>query len=82
MLTGKRFRLEQATLGVKASDTGKRCAVTIPAGSIIKVISGSDSNGVLSVQWEARALEMLLVDVNVKGVEIDEPSHSDLSARA
>ena len=75
MLTGKRFRLEHATLGVNASDTGKRCAVTIPAGSIIKVISGSDtSKGVLSVQWEARAIEMLLVDVNVRGTEIDDLS--------
>jgi len=35
MLIGKRFRLERATLAVKLID-GKKTAVTIPAGGLLK----------------------------------------------
>lgn len=72
MLTGKRFRLEKSTLGVEVAD-GKRCAVTIPSGATIKVVSGPKSgDGLVKVLWEAHALDVFAVDVEARGIEIPE----------
>jgi len=77
MLTRKRFKLERATLGVETVD-GKRLAVTIPAGSIVMVLSGpKNGDGIVDVLWEDRTLGMFAVDVDVRGTEI-----TDQSARA
>lgn len=38
MLTGKRFRLETSTMAVETV-SGKRVAVTVPAGEAIKVLA-------------------------------------------
>ena len=71
MLTGKRFKLERGTLSVESVD-GKRTAVTVPSGSIIKVISGPKNNeGLVTISWEGRTLEMFAVDVDVRGTEIE-----------
>lgn len=70
MFSGKRFRLERATLAVEAVD-GKRLAVSLPAGTILKVISGpKNGSGLLNVLWEGRSVEMFAVDVEVRGTEI------------
>ena len=74
MLTGKRFRLERATLAVGDGD-GKRRAVSIPAGSVIKVVAGpNNGDGMVDVVWDGRIVEMFEVDVNVRGTEIDDKS--------
>ena len=73
MLTGKRFRLERATLGVGNSENGKRRAVTIPAGAIIQVASGpNNDDGMVHVHWDDQVVEMFLIDVNVRGTEISD----------
>jgi hypothetical protein len=70
VLTGKRFRLERATLAIDAGGPARR-AVTIPSGSIIKVISTpQDTQGIIEVSWENRILQMFAVDVNLRGTEI------------
>ena len=70
MLTGKRFRIERATLAVDGSGP-KRRAITIPAGSIIQVISTRmDTRGIVDVLWEDRTFEMFAIDVEVRGAEI------------
>ena len=74
LLTGKRFKLEKATLGVERID-GKRRAVTISAGEVIKVLSGpSDDDGMVDVLWDGRSLEMFAVDVDFRGTEIVDQS--------
>ena len=74
MLTGKRFRLERATLAVDGVD-GRRKAVTIPAGAILKIVSGpNNGDGMVNVNWDGRTFEMFEVDVNVRGTEIDDTS--------
>jgi hypothetical protein len=74
MLTGKQFKLERATLAVGDGD-GKRKAVTIPAGSVIKVVAGPDNgHGMVDVLWDGGLVEMFEVDVNVRGTEIEERS--------
>lgn len=70
MLTGKQFRLDRATLAIDTVD-GKRRAVTIPAGTVLKVVSGpTDGNGMVNVLWDGRTLEMFAVDVDGRGTEI------------
>jgi hypothetical protein len=73
MLIGKRFRLERATLAVKVID-GKKTAVTIPAGGIVKVLSApQDGQELVTVLWEQHQLQMFAVDVDVRGTEIKDP---------
>ena len=77
LLNGKQFRLERGTLAVEGvnSPDSKPRAVTVPAGAIIKVISGpQDGDGLVSVLWEGRTLGMFEVDVNVRGTEITDES--------
>ncbi len=75
MLSGERFRLERATLAVENNTEGRRKAVTVPVGSIIKVVAGpNNGDGMVNVLWDGRVLEMFAVDVDVRGTEIHEQS--------
>jgi hypothetical protein len=76
MLTGKCFKLENPTLALDTID-GKRVAVTIPTGAIIKVVSGPINEGAastLKALWDRRTVTMFAVDVSVRGIEIKEGS--------
>lgn len=75
MLTGKRFKLERATLALGVVD-GKRKAVTIPVGTIIKIVSDPTGDGdqMLDVLWEDQLVSMFAIDVDVRGTEIVERS--------
>jgi hypothetical protein len=54
---------------------GKRVAITVPAGSTIKVVSGptSESDRLVDVVWAGRTVAMFAYDVNVRGTEIKDP---------
>ena len=70
MLTGKRFTLRQETLALHVAE-GKRCAVRIPVGAMIKVVSGPTSgDGVVDVLWEGRTVAMFQVDIEQRGQEV------------
>ena len=72
MLSGRRFRLERATLAVETLD-GKRGAVTVPAGTILTVASGPvNGDGILEVLFEGRMVSMFGVDLDVPGTEVTE----------
>ena len=75
MLTGKQFKLERATLAAGNNAEGRRKAVTVPVGAIIKVVAGpNNGDGMLNVLWEGQTLEMFEIDVNVRGTEITDKS--------
>jgi hypothetical protein len=77
MLSGKKFRLERATLAIDIP-AGKRTAVTVPSGACLRVISGPvDKSGLLHVAWDGKTVEMFEIDILERGVEI-----MDLSAGA
>jgi hypothetical protein len=70
MLSGKRFTLARATLSIQMVGD-KRAAVEIPAGAIIKVVSGpQNGDGILDVLWDGQLVSMFLVDVEARGTEI------------
>lgn len=71
MLTGKRFRLNRATLGVETIGD-QRIAVEIPALEIVLVLSGPrpDDKRMLDVLWKNRRLVMFVEDVERRGEEI------------
>lgn len=71
MLTGKHFKLNTATLAIDSIE-GKRVAVTVPAGNIVKVTSGprDDNDRMVDVLWDGRIVVMFAIDVNVRGTEV------------
>jgi hypothetical protein len=70
MLTGRRFRLSTATIALDASG-GKAVAVTIPAGSIVRVTHGPDKGDrFLDVLWQGHTVEIFLRDLQSRGVEV------------
>ena len=77
MLTGKKFKLERATLAITMVE-GRRRAVAIPVCAIIKVVSGpTPGDRMVDVLWEGKTVEMFAVDVDVRGTEIVEHDHRD-----
>jgi hypothetical protein len=75
MLTGKRFKLDRSTLALRSIEGGRK-AVTIPAGAIVKVISGPTGDGdrMVDVLWESQTVTMFAVDVDVRGTEVRDQS--------
>lgn len=69
MLTGKRFNLRSDTIAV-ADKGGKREAIVIPAGAIVKVISGPNhGDRRIDVLWEGKTVMMFAVDISTRGDE-------------
>jgi hypothetical protein len=67
MLTGKRFKLKERTLAIEALDGGRK-AVSIPGGTILKVLpDASDTGQTVNVLWGSRTLEMFACDVEMRG---------------
>lgn len=71
MLTGRRFKLKTPTLAIDGVN-GKRHTSYVPAGAIIKVVSGPTSTGdrMVEVLWEGKIFTMFAIDVNVRGTEV------------
>jgi hypothetical protein len=82
MLTGKRFKLKERTLAIEILD-GERKAVSIPVGTILKVIPGvTDAGQTVDVLWGNRTLEMFACDVTMRGTEVIDPQSQGLSRAA
>jgi hypothetical protein len=64
----RRFKLEQTTLGIGDAN-GKRVAVTIPAGDIVKLVTNpSPWSKMVDVLWEGRVVAMYTIDLRLRGV--------------
>jgi len=74
MLTGKRFQLGRQTLALDVVD-GKRTVVNLPAGAVIKIVSGPLGNDrMIDILCDGRTLAMFAVDLDTRGTEIKEAS--------
>jgi len=77
VLTGRRFRLERPTLAIDGVN-GKRQSLFVPAGAVIKIVSGPTSAGdrMVDVLWDSKIVTMFAIDVNVRATEILDESAS------
>ena len=74
MLTGRRFRLLVETMAVEEAGD-HRIAVLIPAGTVVKVVSGpTPGDRMLDVLWEARHLSLFAIDLQKRGEEVHDAS--------
>jgi hypothetical protein len=75
MLTGKPFELRTPTIAIDSVD-GKRVTNFIPAGAIIKVVSGplgasGDGEPLIDVLWEGRTVSVFAIDATMRGTEVE-----------
>jgi hypothetical protein len=77
VLTGRRFKLERPTLAIDGVN-GKRQSSYVPAGAIVKIVSGptSESDRMVDVLWDGKVVTMFAIDVNVRGTEVQDESAS------
>jgi hypothetical protein len=68
MLTGKRYRLNAATLAIDSSGN-KRTAITIMEGEIIEVLKGPrpDDTRMVDVKWNGKELVIFVQDLYDRG---------------
>ena len=75
MLTGKRFRITQPTVGIQLVN-GTANVTTVPANAVIAVLSGPNANGrvpdkgIVYVIWEEQTVALFAIDVEMRGIEI------------
>jgi hypothetical protein len=70
MLTGKRFRLERATLVIDYAGDRPH-ARTIPLGSVLEVEGGPrDGDGLVDVIWDGNVYSMFEEDLKARGTEL------------
>ena len=76
MLSGKTLALDVVH--------GHRRTFAIPAGEIVKVVSGASSerDRMVDVLWQGRVLTMFTLDVEARRTEVAEPEVPGMSARA
>ena len=73
MLTGKQFRLNVETMGIRTVPGQRGVAVPVPAGSVVTVESGPtpfDRNKIL-VSWNGRQFIMFLEDIQERGDPVE-----------
>ena len=70
MLNGDVFRLKLDISGLRVHDN--RAAVTIPAGEIVRILSGTRSNDQRKVQvlWHNQKLLLFVEDLKQRGEEV------------
>jgi len=58
---------------------GKRVAITVPTGAVIRVVSGPTGEGdrLVDVVWEGHTVTMFAFDVTVRGTAIEDPGASE-----
>jgi hypothetical protein len=71
LLAGRRFKLENPTLALDVVD-GRRVAITLPRGAVVKVVAGPTGDGdrLVDVISEGRVVTVFAFDLTVRGTEI------------
>jgi hypothetical protein len=70
MLTGKRFKLRKPALAFNIPNSN-RAAVAVPAGTILRVVSGpSSGDRKIDVLWQGLTVVMFANDLSQRGTEV------------
>jgi hypothetical protein len=78
MLTGRSFTLATSTLAIDTVN-GRRTAVTISAGDVVKILAVPGHGGqkrMVDVLWRGRTVAMFTSDVKERGTEISDGAAS------
>lgn len=71
MTHGKRYRIRTATIALAPDAKGRKVAITIPEGAIVRIVDvpveGSQS---LNVEWEGKTCELFTQDLRDRGEEV------------
>ena len=72
MLTGRAFKLRGELLAIGTDPDGKRVAVTIPPGEMLRVLSGPrpDDRSMVDILWSERTLVVFADDIERRCVEV------------
>ena len=71
MLTGKRFRLKTAILGIETIDA-RRVAVEIPKGATVEVTAGPSQTDrrMVDTLWNGRTVVMFAQDITERAEQV------------
>jgi hypothetical protein len=69
MLSGKQFRLKAETIAIATDSEGKRTAITVPLGGVVRILSGPrpDDRRMVDALWERRTVVMFADDIQARG---------------
>jgi len=87
MLSGKQFKFYRSVTGIQLIE-GTASVVTIPADSLIRVLSGPDANGklpdkgIVYVIWEEHTVAIFAVDIEMRAIEVAQPDRQRQRASA
>jgi len=72
MLSGKRFKISRETIAIETQADGRRVAIHVPQGEIVKVISGPrpDDKRMVDILWDGRTLVIFADDIQLRGEEV------------
>ena len=75
MLTGRKFRLNRATLAIEYAE-GNRSAVSLPSASVVQVTSGPTPTDtrMVDITWRGRQLIIFAVDLQERGEDVEAAS--------
>ena len=69
---GKRYRLNTPTLAIVKIE-GQQSPVTVPSGSVVKVVDGPlNDNRLVDVNWEGKTVMMFTTDIRERCVRLEE----------
>jgi hypothetical protein len=73
VLTGKKFRLNRATIAIETTGEDRQ-VVMVPIGAVVLVLSGPrpDDKRMIDVRWHDQTLVMFADDIQCRGEEVTE----------
>jgi hypothetical protein len=65
------YEVHRETLGIARDGNGKSVALTLPRGSLLKVMSQESMDGTLDVAWNEKVVNIFAVDLQEKARAIE-----------
>ena len=72
---GDCYKLNTPTLAIMSLPNGKRFPMTVPKGTVVKVVNGPlDGTRLVDVEWEGKTVMMFTIDLRERGTPIAQAS--------